>query len=214
MAVYARILSLHPGKNLFEILIAVFGPLAGRLLALLFTWYAFHLGALVMRNFQEFIRIVSFPETPEFVPTMLMGILCIWAAREGAAVLGSWSRLMFPILAGLILTVTALSMKDASFDEIRPVAYNGMKPIFSSAFGVLTFPYAETVLFMAIFRKDRGKTKPLAIYLLGLVLSSVLIVIVSVRNVMVLGPDIVESLYFPQYAAVGIINIGDFLLPD
>lgn len=211
MAVYARILSLYPGKNLYDILITVFGPLYGRALSLLYIWYAFHLGVLVMRNFQEFVKIVSFPETPEFVTTMLMGLLCIWVAKEGLEVLGRWSQFMFILLVAIIAIVISLSMKDANFDNLRPVAYDGFKPILMSSFGVFSFPLAETVLFMGAFSMAKERNKPLRIYLSALLIGGSIILLVSVRNVLVLGADLIDSANFPPYVAVSIINIGDFL---
>jgi spore germination protein KB len=211
MAIYARILSIYPEKNLYEILNIVFGPLAGRLIGLLYIWYAFHLGAMVMRNFQEFVRVVSFPETPEFVTTMLMGLLCIWIVKEGLEVLGRWSQFMFILLAVIIAIVVALSMKDASLDNLRPVAYNGLTPILNSSFGILSFPFAETVLLMGAFSLSKARNNAFRIYLMSLLIGLIIILLVSVRNVLVLGSDLIDSAYFPPYVAVSIINIGEFL---
>jgi spore germination protein KB len=211
IAIYARILSLYSGINLYEILLTVFGPLAGRLIALIYIWYAFHLGALVVRNFQEFVRIVSFPETPEFVTTMLMGLVCIWVVKEGLEVLGRWSQLMFIILAVIIVIVVSISMKDAVIDNLRPFAYNGLKPILTSSFGIFSFPFAETVLFMGAFSISKERNKPFRIYISALLIGSLIILLVSVRNVFVLGADLIDGVYFPPYEAVSIINIGHFL---
>lgn len=211
MAIYARILSLYPDKNLYDILNSVFGPLAGRLIAVLYIWYAFHLGALVMRNYQEFINVVAFPETPIFVPIMLMGLLCIWVVKEGLEVLGRWSQLMFIFLAVIILIVVLLSMKDANIDNIRPVLYNGLKPVLLSSFGIFSFPFAETVVFMAAFSFMKKRNKPLKIYFLSLLIGFSILMLISVRNVLVLGSDLLEGVYFPPYMVVSIINIGNFL---
>src|SRR5690242_1975848 len=61
--IYARLLSAFPGKDLFDILHEVLGKIPGKIIALTYVWYAFHLGALVIRNFSEFIQTVSLPET-------------------------------------------------------------------------------------------------------------------------------------------------------
>ena len=53
--VYGRILKLFPGKGLYEILESLFGKVMGKIISLLFIWYAFHLGALVIRNITEFM---------------------------------------------------------------------------------------------------------------------------------------------------------------
>lgn len=45
----------------------------------------------------------------------------------------------------------------------------------------------------------------------GVIIAGVIIIGVSVRNLLVLGPEILSSLYFPSFVAVSRINIGDFL---
>lgn len=211
ITIYARILALYPEKNLYEILDTVFGSLFGRVIALFFIWYAFHVGALVLRNFQEFIKVVAFPETPEFVPVMLMGILCIWVAKEGIEVLGRFSQLMIIIIASIIITVTSLGMKDADFDNLRPFLYNGIKPVIESAFSAFSFPFAETVLFMAVFNFVKKRNNSYRVYYFALATGAFFILLVSMRNLLVLGADFIEQVYFPAYTAVGLVNIGDFL---
>jgi spore germination protein KB len=211
IAIYARILALYPEKNLYEILNTVFGSLFGRLIALFFIWYAFHLGTMVLRNFQEFIRVIAFPETPEFVPVMLMGILCIWVVKEGIEVLGRFSQLVIIILASIIITVTILSMKDADFDNLRPFLYNGIRPVIDGAFSIFSFPFAETVLFMAVFNFMKKRNNSYIVYYCALAIGAILILLSNVRNLLVLGADIIDQVYFPSYTAVSLINIGEFL---
>ena len=211
LAVYSRILALFPEKNIYEILNIVFGNIFGRLIALFFIWYAFHLGTMVLRNFQEFIKIVSFPETPEFISVMLMGILCIWVVKEGIEVLGRFSQLAIIFLAFIIIVVISLGMKNASFDNFRPFLYNGVKPVLSSAFSVFSFPFAETVLFTAVFTFMKGRNNSYRVYYFALVIGVSFTLSVTVRNILVLGADFIERVYFASYAAVSLVNIGNFL---
>ena len=67
-------------------LITVFGKLVGSIITVIYSIYAFHLGALVLRNFGEFIKIVAMPETPLIFTLFCMGILSIIAARLGIEV--------------------------------------------------------------------------------------------------------------------------------
>lgn len=41
---YARFHVLFPGKNLFDILIIVFGSIFGRVVSCMYIWYALHMG--------------------------------------------------------------------------------------------------------------------------------------------------------------------------
>lgn len=211
MAIYARILSLFPEKNLYDILNNIFGKIAGRIIALIFVWYAFHLGCIVLRNFQEFIKVVAFPETPEFVPIMLMGVLCIWIVKEGIEVLGRFSQLVILILSFIIITVVILGITNADFNNLRPFLYNGFKPVLNSAFSIFSFPFAETVLFMGTFNFNKERNNPFKVYYYALAIGTFFVLIVALRNTLVIGADFVEQAYFPSYVAVSLISIGDFL---
>ncbi len=211
IAIYARILSLFDGKNLFEITDIIFGKIFGRIISLFFIWFSFLLGALVTRNFAEFIRVVSFPETPDCIPVILMGLLCIWVVREGIEVLGRWAVFFLPILALILFINVILSASISNFDNLRPVLYDGIKPVAKSAFNVFSFPLAETVVFMSIFNLVKGKNNPFKVYYLGLGIAVFFILITALRNILVLGGTLVEQLYFSSYTVMGLINIGDFL---
>lgn len=211
LMVYARILALFPEKDLFQILQIIFGKILGKIIAMLFIWYAFHLGALVTRNFTEFIKLAAMPETPEIVPTLLLGLLCIWGVKEGIEVLGRWSQFVLPLLLGIIFVVAILSMTLADFDNIRPVMYKNLEPIMSSVFSTFTFPLAETVVFMMVGNVVKQEKSNYKIYMISLLLGGGIVLLVSVRNVLVMGASFISSTYFPSYAAVSLINIGDFL---
>lgn len=211
MTLCARLLTLFPDKNLYEIITAIFGNFLGRIIALIYIWYAFHLGAMVLRNFQEFIKIVTFPETPQFVPIMMMGILCIWAVKEGIEVMGRFSQLVTIILILIISVVVLLGMKVANFNNLRPVLYNGFGPVMDSAFSIFSFPFAETVLFLAIFDYKKERNNSYKMYYYSLAIGSFFTLLISVRNIIILGPDFIDQVNFPSYAAVSLINIGDFL---
>lgn len=211
MLVYAKILSLFHGKDVFEIMEMVFGKIFGKITIIFFTWYAFHLGSLVVRNFAEFINTVTLPETPRIILMLIMAVLCIWVVQEGIEALGRWSSVIFPSLLAIILIVVALSMTQANTENLKPVLGNGLSPVIGGAFSVFTFPFAEAVLLMVAYSSLPNKKSPKKVYLIGLLIAGFFLLGIAVRNVLVLGADTVSILYFPSYTAVSKINIGDFL---
>lgn len=211
IAVYARVLKLFPGNGLYDILDLLFGKVMGRVLSLLFIWYAFHLGAMVRRNFSEFVRIVSLPETPTCIIGFIASILTIWAVRGGIELLGRWISFFFPIMVFAIVFITLLSVPLMDFTNLKPVLYHGMSPVLSGAFDVFSFPFAETVLFMAILNNLRENASPYRTYFTGLLIGGGILALITVRSILILG-DVNTSLQnFASYASVRLINIGDFL---
>lgn len=208
--IYSRILSLFPGKDMFDILNLTMGSILGKLIGVLYIWYAFHLGALVLRNFGEFINIVAMPETPMFVPILAMGMLCIISVRLGIEVLGGTAAYFLPLLFFILIVVQILAIPELHLSYIKPILGNGIIPVLKGGFAAFSFPFAETVVFIGVFGSLKTKHSPLRVYLWGTLISSGIIVIVTFRNIAVLG-NMLGSFYFPSYAAVSRISIGDFI---
>lgn len=208
--IYSRLTIMFPGKDLYDILHILYGNFIGKVLSLAFVWYFFHLGAMVMRNFSEFIRLVSIPETPQFAITLCMGILCIWAVRAGLEVLARWAGFVLPLLLAIVLITLLLSMTKIESFSLKPVLYDGLKPVLNGALSVFTFPFAETVVFTTILNSLRKTANAYKVYVLSVVIAGLLMLMVSIRNVMLLGFEASSMLYFPTYAAVSVINIAEF----
>jgi spore germination protein KB len=208
--IYSRILSLFQGKDLFEILDKILGKIMGKIVALLYIWYAFHLGALVLRNFGEFVSTVALPETPMLVSILCMGLVCIIAVRLGIEVLGRTNTYFFPILMFTLIVVELLGIPQIRLHYLKPILGNGLIPVLIGGFSAFSFPFAETILFLGVFSSLKTKKSPVRVYFWGILISGALLVTITLRNITVLG-YMLSSYYFPSYAAVRRINIGDYL---
>ncbi|MGN7764615.1 GerAB/ArcD/ProY family transporter [Paenibacillus sp. 22594] len=211
MLIYARLHMLFPGKDLFDMLILVFGAVAGRVLSCLYIWYALHLGSLVLRNFGEFSKSVPLTSTPMLAPMLIVSLLCVWVVKEGIEVLGRSSKFLLLFTFVVIVVVQLLSIPKFQFHQVLPFLDSGWAPVFSDAMGSFTFPFAEIVVFLGAFHALPQKGSAVRILVSGTLIAGVIILLITVRNLLVLGPDLLSSLYFPSYVAVSRINIGDFL---
>lgn len=203
MYIYIRFHVIYPDKSLYEILNTVFGRVLGKIVAIPFIWFAFHLGALVLRNFLEYIKIVSMTKTPMFAFAIVMIISSIYGVRAGVEVIGRWTTIILPFLMLSVLIVTVFLSPLFDFGNLKPVLYN--------AISALAFPFAETVIFTAVLDKIRDKRSLYKIYYVSLIFSGIVLIIISLRSILTLGAENVGNMYFASYAAVGLIDIGDFL---
>ncbi|MHB8063248.1 MAG: GerAB/ArcD/ProY family transporter [Ruminiclostridium sp.] len=208
--IYSSLLKLYPGKDLYDILKEVFGNVLGKIISLFYIWYSFHLGALVIANFSGFVNVTSFPETPQTIITVFVGLFCIWVVKAGIEVLGRWSAFAFPISVTIIVITIILSMTNINFINLKPIMYDGIKPVLTSSFGFFSFPLAETVVFVMVFNTLKNRDKTFKVFLSSVCISSTIIMAIAVRNILVLGASVTSSLYFPSYLAVRTLNIGDF----
>lgn len=208
--IYARIVSVFKGKDLYEILELVFGKFVGKLIGVLYLGYSFLLGSLVIRNFGEFVDTLGMPETPLFVINFTVGLVCIIAIRLGIETLGRTCAYFIPLVFFILVLVQILVLPQMHFDYIKPIMYKGFLPVLQAGYYAFTFPFAETVLLMSVFFTLKSKKSARKVYLWGLFLAGIPIVVQTLRNVLVLGNSI-DMYYFPSYISVGDISIGNFL---
>jgi spore germination protein KB len=208
--IYARLLSLLPDMGLYDILEWAFGKVIGKLFALFYIWYSFHLGALVIRDFGEFTTTIAMPETPMFASMLCLMIVCIVAVRSGVEVMGRISAAVLPLLFVIITAVQLMAIPKMNFHFLKPILGNGLLPVIKAGFSTFSFPFAETVLLMGVFFSLKTKKSPYKVYLLGTAIGGGLIVIVTIRNIVVLG-ETYTKYYFPAHVAVSMISLGDFL---
>lgn len=210
LLIYSRILSLFQGKDLFDILNITLGKVLGKIIAVIYIWYAFHLGALVLRNYGEFMNTVAMPETPMFVTMFCLELVCIIAVRLGIEVLGRTTMYFIPILFFILVIVQILGISQLHFNYIKPIFGNGLSQIIKGGFSAFSFPFAETVLFIGVFSSLKTKKSHAKVYLLGILISAPIIIITTTRNILMLG-NMLGSFHFPSYEAVSKISIGDFI---
>lgn len=210
--IYSRLLYLFPGKDLFDILHIVFGNIIGKILSIIYIWFSFYLGVLVLRNFSEFTTIVVYPDTPIVVPMIFFILLCIFALKLGIEVLGRWSELFIIVnIIAVILITIILSSTLMNINNLLPILYDGIQPVISGAFSALSFPFAETVVFTMVFSSFENQKSSYKIYLYGLIIGSLTLLVNNLKNILVLGSDAMNINYFPSYISVSIIRLGTFI---
>lgn len=209
--VYSAILSFFPGKNLYEVLEISFGKTIGKVISLLFIIYFLYLGTLVLRNITEFIQTTLMPQTPQYYSALWFLLISVYMVSCGIEVFARWSNLVFVFIIILILISMVPSVKHYNFENMLPILYKGWKPIFQSSFSMFTFPFGETVTFLAIFHTLKNGKKVWIPYSIGILIAGGLILIVSVRNMLLLGFPLTNDVYFPSYYASSLITIGNFV---
>ena len=210
LMLYARLIHLFPGKDLYTIIHQVLGPIAGKAISLLFVWYAFHVGALVIRNFSEFLSEIALTETPQYFIQLVFVLLCIWAVKGGIEVLGRWTSFVFNILLVVAIGLILMSLSKINFANFTPILDKGFRPVIDGAFSVFSFPLAETVVFISILSFLKPGASSYKVYNLSLLIGGCIILFSVFRNIAVLGFPFLSTQYFPSYITVSLIDFGEF----
>lgn len=211
MLMYARIMRLFPETDFFDILETLFGKVLGKFFILLITFYAIHLCALVMRDFTEFLQIVSMPETPQLPMMAVLISLTAYLAMSGIKTLGKWSMVMLPIVLLTVLLTIVLALVDLDITHLQPMFEAKLMKVVKGAYYTLTFPFAETVLFLCLAGAVKKQTSPYKIYTLSIFIGCFILLVVVLRNISILGAAMVGASYFPSYTTARILHIGNFL---
>lgn len=208
---YGRLTRLYPDKTLYDLMLGLLGPVLGRAAILAIVLFSFHLGALVIRDFTEYITIVTLRYQPQYLFAIPIGLCAVWFVRSGRMTLGRWSMIVLPaVLASLAIT-SLLSQNLWDPGNLTPMLYDGLAPVMSGAFDILGFPFLEAVLAVCLITPMAARSSPYKTYLAGFAIGAVVLAAIFARNTMVLSYEQVNKFYFPSQSVIKLVSIGDFI---
>ncbi|MBW9172866.1 endospore germination permease [Clostridium estertheticum] len=205
---FSKILSLYPGKDLFDILPLVMGKYIGKLLSILMIWFFFHDAALIFKIIAEFTNTLVFGDTPAVVPMIFFAMLIIWSLKAGIEVLGRWAEFFSWVIISIVLIVPLLSISQMDINRLKPILNNGVTPLLKGVFSSFTYPFGQIVVFTTIFSNVSKIKNHKKSFIVGILISGGLIAVTVLRNILVLSSDTISREYFPSSMAVGIISLG------
>lgn len=209
--IYARIIKLFPEKDIFDIAEEVFGKIIGKIFTILITWYAIHLASMVLRNCSEFIQITELAETPQLPVMILFILIAVYFAKSGIKTIGKFGMVLLPIVLLVLLATFIFALRNIDFTNLMPIMNHSPKVIFSGSFQIFSFPFGETVLFLALAGSIKKGDNPYKIYLFGVIIALILLLLAFIRNIGTLGSALLEAEYFPSYSTTRIIEFSSFL---
>lgn len=197
LAGYVYIARKYPGQTLVDILKKNFGRYIGSIISLLYIWYFIHLAAIVIRNFAEFIVITNYPETPLGFVIVIMIVTIAYSVRNGLEVMGRTGELFIPMIPVMVILTSILLFNHFDINSFKPFFVRGFKPILTTSIRILSFSFADLIVFLMIFpslnrQKDLLKTSMLALAIMGAVLF-----IIILRDFFILGADMLADTVFP-----------------
>ena len=210
LLMYARIAQLYPDRDFFQLLNDLFGKIGGSVVTALFTWYCLMLASAVLRNFSEFIQIVSMPETPELALTISILLLTVYLVKSGLQVLGEWAVVTLTILLTIISLTILGSLNHLNTAYLLPVLEHSPREIMSSAYKIFSFPLAESVVFLPLLPYVK-KANHYRIYMKGLLLGGIVLLLAVLRNILCIGPKLMQAEFFPSYVCARVMEVGIFL---
>lgn len=206
---YYRLIKLYPGKNLFEMLIEIFGRIFGKIMVLLYVFFSLYIGGLVVSTFTLFIKITALPETPLAMTGIFLILISIMASISGPETIGRVSKFLTKFVIGFVYFATLICLNFMKPQNLLPVMNSDFKAILGSSYTLFLLPMAESFICLSFFSTLDKSEKIGKIFFKAIALTMSTFLIVALRNVLVLG-QASQLFYYPSYAAISVASIGDF----
>lgn len=206
---YNAILRLYPGKNLYDIIVIIFGNIIGKIICVLFLCYTLMLASLALNIFGEFVHVTTMDLTPRIVLAGVMIVLCVYTIYSGLASVGKLAHYVFPITVILIAVTVLVSGNIWNPDNLKPYLNSDSKAFMSDVFTSLTLPFGELAVFMTLFSSVDPKENYPKIFLNGLFIALLLMLVVNARNILILGA-VAQNYNFVSYESARIVALGEF----
>lgn len=206
---YARILSLFPGSNLFDIAVILFGKFFGKVVVLLYTLYAIMLGGFITRTFSEFIRIVAIPETPQIVIQSFVILVAVYLAKSGIENIGRISRFVLPIIIGIIIFSLIIASTSINLENLLPAFNADLSDLLKVSVFEAALPFCEIILIASMYSSAEPGKKTAKMFIIALLIETATLLTLNLRNTLVLGSPSISMYYFPSYEAVSISALGE-----
>ncbi|MEA4924553.1 MAG: endospore germination permease [Syntrophomonadaceae bacterium] len=198
------------GKTIVEINVLVFGKWLGNGISILFIWYLFHLGAVVLGNYTRFFKLQIYPNTPKTILLLLLMLVCASTVGRGIEVIARLSLILVAVTILILITDSLLLIPDIDLNNLLPVMDLPIGSLLWAGHGAASFPFAETVAFLMVLAYlDKPEKGPAAVSR-GLLIAGCLLAFIVARNTAVLGLMAGVSVY-PSYLAAQVINVADVL---
>lgn len=212
--IYARIMSIYPEKNIFEVMQDLFKPVIGKMLIVLMIFFGLFMASNVICIFNNFIRMTSLISTPRLIVSVSFLFVSVYLALSSIASFGRGSVTVFYILLIVVIITFFMSLgKMNNLNNLFPIANHSFKELAGGAWTIFSMPFAETVLFLgladAIIRKKKESSYKTFIY--AALFGFIILLYASLRNEILLGASLVENSYFPSYRAARLLGIRNFL---
>jgi spore germination protein KB len=211
---YIYLFKQFPELPLTQYLEVLLGKWMGKFFSFLYMMYFLYLAARVLRDFGSLLLTAVFVQTPMLVVNTLMILTIIYVLRLGFEVLVRTGEIFFLFVAllGMTLAILVLSANLMDYNYLKPLAGKGWLSILKSAFPITpTFPFGEMIVFTMLLPYVKTKEKALKIGVIGMTVSGIILSMTMAMDIAVLGEHVATHSFFPLLAAVGKINLGEFI---
>lgn len=206
--------NMFPNHTFTNILNIVFGKF-GSIIAIFYLWFFFHITAIQIGQFVEFMATAVIPETPILFLIITMLIVSSYAVYKGLEVLARFSQITTFITIFSLAIIMVISIKFVDFSALKPVFEKDIsQPIVG---GIYLCSLSSEIITIGMINpyiikpktsspKDMIKTIAWAFLLVDIFYLAITVLVLSL-----FGYKQSSNLSFPFYSAIKVLSVADFL---
>lgn len=200
---------LDPKRDLFELCRTYFGKIVGTFIGVIFAGYFAYEASRNLRDLGELASYVLLNRTPTGVIALIAILVIANNVRYGPRLvfLLLLALLPFVILSYLTLMSMITGVGLLHFENMLPVLENGLLPVLKNVPDVISFPFAQSVLFLVFFPIIAPAKNLRKSMLITYGITAVFLILVNQMNILVLGPKLAEMVTFPLLQSVQLIEL-------
>lgn len=212
LIMYSEIIDSFQEKDFFDILEIIFGNLLSKIIIALYIFYFFFLGATILRNFMEYVKITTLSRTPQVVTGAIFALMCAYGVKKGIESLANWAKIFF-IICIIIISPIILFMltRNPHNVSLLPIFYNGMRETWKSIYSFIMFPITELIVFLPILNLVKDTKMKRNVLIKGIFIATIVLTVSNIGQTFMLGGLNYSQSYFPTYLAMRRIRLGDFI---
>ena len=206
---FASLLKLRKDRDFFQGIIEICGKIPGRILCFLYALNAVYLSGQIIRILVDFIHEETIPETPMvFILAAIIGPT-VYSLRHRLYPFVRLAKFALPFFVITLCLTFIFGMPAMDITNILPILHTGSKQIALGTSAYFSISFGELVFVLPALGALDHKEKILPVLLKGSIPGVFVLLIVSLRNILILGYTN-GTVAFPSFYAASIIAIGSF----
>lgn len=210
-ALFAAIANKLQRESLFNKIRQQLGKWAGGFVCLLLLFEFFMCGLTLITEMTQFMTAQLMPETPVNAIILVFLFVVIIAYRYGIEAFARMGELLFPVFLLLFLFLVVFLLPQIKAINLLPLVSEGFVGIRHGAVVAFSTGFAEMFILLMLVNHVTGHAKLTKPILTGFAIGGLILFIIVLFCVLVLGPNIMETKYYPTFVLAQKINIGNFL---
>ena len=208
---YSFIFEKCKKDGIFNILENIFGKFITKIITLCYTFFGLFICMISSCYSVTLIKNNDLEKTPKILIGLFLAYLCYKALTKKTIIIAKWCILFFPLIVLVIILPTILSIDLFKFSNLIPIFQESSITLIKSTIFLIAVPFGQAFMSLDfIIKNSSEKVNIKKVLFTSLGISSFIILLIYLRNVLILGGNSLAILDYPTYLSTSLIKIGDY----